>query len=140
MDKHIKTDTAPRRISNAEYIRQMNNEQLKDFIERLEYRDEKPWDIEFSSQYCDTCKTEACSLSGVCPVGVKDVIAWWLEQPNKSNLYLVDREQINRDFLVAEHKICSLCVHEKTCNDQQAHQCEFDCTLFDYKGFHPFRQ
>ena len=64
MDKHIKTDTAPRRISNAEYIRQMNNEQLKDFIERLEYRDEKPWDIEFSSQYCDTCKTEACSLGG----------------------------------------------------------------------------
>ncbi len=135
MDKHIKTDTAPRRISNAEYIRQMNNEQLKDFIERLEYRDEKPWDIEFSSQYCDTCKTEACSLSGVCPVGVKDVIAWWLEQPNKDNMYLVEKTQLNHDFTCAEYDLCSLCVYEKSCSQEQMEKCGVNYDLFDYKRF-----
>ena len=76
--------------TNADFIRSMNNEQLKDFIISI-VNDENPWDRSFYETFCRNCpvvgKAECdnevdeyyeCDFNE-CPHGSE--VVWWLQQP-----------------------------------------------------------
>lgn len=78
--------------TNADRIRAMSDEELEDFLIRIE--GEKPWSTQFSEKFCDNCPTttytaegyshpielsECDFTDGKCPHGTD--IVWWLKQP-----------------------------------------------------------
>lgn len=86
------TEEEQYRMTNADRIRAMSDEELEDFLIRIE--GEQPWSTQFSEKFCDNCPTTTCTVEGYghpielsecdfidgkCPHGID--IVWWLQQP-----------------------------------------------------------
>lgn len=83
-------------ISNEDFIKTMNTQELRDFIESLAFGRETPWSEPFEKACCSKCPVthativetgkeydfhECDFVDGVCPYG--DDIEWWLKQKSE---------------------------------------------------------
>lgn len=87
----------PRQKTNADRIRAMSDDQLRDFLAKVENESCEPvWSKEFCKKFCDSCPTvtgkiegynkemefhECEFVNGKCPHG--NELDWWLRQPAK---------------------------------------------------------
>ena len=78
-------------------IKSFNKDQLANFIYKLAYARETPWDDEFKKTFCDKCPTTKCITEtgavlelcecdfsdGKCPHG--DPVLWWLSSSTEKS-------------------------------------------------------
>ena len=80
--------------TNGDRIRNMNDEELADFLLNLVYSQDTPWSIPFAKKFCENCPTVEATIvetgkimkfnecdfdDGKCPHG-RDIV-WWLGAP-----------------------------------------------------------
>lgn len=81
------------KMTNADRIRSMTDEELAEFLSGIAYGRETPWSEPFARRMCDSCQTvhgtyesgieddfhECDFVDGKCPHGGD--IVWWLKRP-----------------------------------------------------------